>query len=178
MHPEWKCSIFALCRASDCDRSKKFFKALSYLRATGSISDLDDGPEQKELSDKEVTQTISEILGRKKKFDLLITHGPRGEYTRHRRHEEVSKAVQDLWKSGKVLAKNLWLFAYEDGNGTYFPRPAEDANLKFPLPLAIWQKKYQIITEVYGFSSDSWESQTTPKVEAFWDFQYSEKVII
>ena len=34
----------------------------------------------------------------------------------------------------------------------------------------IWQKKYSIITEVYGFGADSFEARTTPHQEAFWIF--------
>ena len=65
------------------------------------MGDLDDGPEQKPLDEKEVESTILELLP-PKHFDLIITHNPTGEYTRHIRHEEVSKAVIKLWHSGKI----------------------------------------------------------------------------
>jgi hypothetical protein len=32
----------------------------------------------------------------------------------------------------------------------------------------IWERKYSLITEIYGFEKDSWEARTTPKSEAFW----------
>jgi len=38
------------------------------------------------------------------------------------------------------------------------------------LPNRIWQRKFDIITEIYGFEKDSWEAETTPKAEAFWKF--------
>jgi hypothetical protein len=39
--------------------------------------------------------------------------------------------------------------------------------VRFELPAKVWGKKYRILTEIYGFAPDSWEAQTTPKVEAF-----------
>jgi hypothetical protein len=33
--------------------------------------------------------------------------------------------------------------------------------------------KYKIITNIYGFATDSWEAQTTPRMEAFWQFHNS-----
>ena len=38
----------------------------------------------------------------------------------------------------------------------------------------VWQKKYSLITDTYGFEKESWEAQTTPKVEAFWQFDKAE----
>jgi hypothetical protein len=34
----------------------------------------------------------------------------------------------------------------------------------------IWQKKYYLMTTQYGYKKDSWEAETTPKAEAFWEF--------
>jgi hypothetical protein len=60
------------------------------------------------------------------------------------------------------------MFAYEDGEKKYLPRPVADADVYVRLPEDIWQKKYEIITDVYGFDADSFEAKTTPKNEAFW----------
>jgi hypothetical protein len=43
------------------------------------------------------------------------------------------------------------------------------------LPDEIWQKKYDIITNIYGFSPESFEAKTTPHEEAFWCFKASQK---
>ena len=37
----------------------------------------------------------------------------------------------------------------------------------------IWLRKYSILREIYGFEKDSWEIQTTPREEAFWQFTSS-----
>ena len=167
MHPEWRCVVYTLCRARDPDRAPKFQKALSEMGASGRMADLDDGPEQRPLSGTEVRQAILDLVGMKD-FDLLITHHPNGEYTRHRRHEETGRAGLSLWAKGKMRAKRLWVFAYEDGQKAYYPRAAKGADIRFALPDAVWKEKYRIMTEVYGFKSNSWEAQTAPGVEAFW----------
>jgi LmbE family N-acetylglucosaminyl deacetylase len=175
IHPEAKWTVVALCRASDRDRSPKFFQALEKLGATGAIGDLNDGPEQLPLATHEVQNAILELLA-SDRFDLIITHGPWGEYSRHIRHEETGKAVMALWNSGRLFSREIWRFAYDDGGGRNLPRPVQDADIRTRLPEEIWQKKYHIITEVYGFSPDSFEAKTTPREESFWRFGTTDSV--
>jgi hypothetical protein len=170
MNPQARWKVVTLCRKTDPDRSPRFFRALEQLNATGQMGDLDDGPEQSPLSGDQVKNTILELLGADE-FDLIITHSPGGEYTRHLRHEETGKAVFALWQTGRLTAKQLWQLAYQDGGGKYPPAAAHDADLKIELPEKIWRKKYDIITNVYGFTADSFEAKTTPRTEAFWCLQ-------
>jgi len=37
----------------------------------------------------------------------------------------------------------------------------------------IWEQKYTLITQTYGFDRTSFEAETTPKSEAFWRFSNS-----
>lgn len=174
-NPAWKCFVVSLCRGSDTDRSTRFFKALKIYHAKGIMGDLDDGPDQNPLEIKDIEQAILNFLPIQK-FDLVITHNPAGEYTKHLRHEEVSKAVTNLWQSGKILARELWTFAYGDDNKKYYPLAAHNASIYTTLPLTIWGKKYKLITETYGFEKESWEAQTTPHAEAFWKFSDPSKI--
>jgi len=169
MHPEANWTIITLCRKSDQERSPKFFRALKKLSATGTMGDLDDSPEQFPLAAREVQNKILELLS-SNRFDLVITHGLRGEYARHLRHEETGKAVMALWESKKLSAKEIWQFAYEDDGGRCLPQPVQGADIYLELPEGIWQRKYNIITKIYGFSPDSFEAKTTPRKEAFWCF--------
>jgi len=168
-NPSWNWFILSLCRGSDPDRAPKFYKVLEMLGAEGTMGDLDDAPEQEPLDEKEVEQTILDLLP-SKHFNLIITHDPSGEYTRHLRHEETGKAVINLWHIGKISADELWTFAYSDGNRKYFPMPIENATLYNKLTKQTWLKKHELITEKYGFEKKSWEAQTTPRTEAYWKF--------
>jgi LmbE family N-acetylglucosaminyl deacetylase len=168
-HPSWQCFIVCLCRGSDADRAPKFREALKELRSEGIIGDLDDGPDQKPLDEKEIQQAILELLPASY-FDLVISHHPEGEYTRHIRHEETGKAVINLWHSGKISAGEFWAFAYEDGNKNYLPRPIETAGIYNVLSKRIWRRKYSIINETYGFKPGSFEATTTPRAESFFPF--------
>lgn len=168
-HPLWKVYIISLCRASDTNRAPKFLEALKVLKAEGRMGDFDDGPDQDPLDDKQVEETILGMLPHKH-FDLIISHNPNGEYTRHLRHEEVSRAVLRLWATGKITGELLWTFAYEDGGKKYSPKPIESASIYRVLTKHIWLRKYLIITETYGFEKNSFEAVTTPRAEAFWQF--------
>ena len=170
--PAWNWFIATLCRSSDRDRAPRFFRALKALGADGKMSDLDDGPEQKPLAENEIQKTILQLLP-PEHFDLIISHNPAGEYTRHLRHEEIGRAVITLWHLGKIPADELWTFAYEDGGKQYLPRPIKTAHIYDTLPEKTWQKKYSIITATYGFEKNGFEAETTPRAEAFWKFTNS-----
>jgi LmbE family N-acetylglucosaminyl deacetylase len=168
-HPQVHWTILALTRESDPDRGPKFFRVIKELNATGRMADLDDSPQQKPLTDANVEETILELLPGHR-FELVLTHGPQGEYTRHRRHEEVSRAVGKLWSNGDLPAGELWLFAYSDKGGQELPRADPNAHLHFDFPDEVWDNKYRLITETYGFSAASWEARVAPRVEGFWRF--------
>ncbi len=175
--PDWDWTLVTLCRGADPDRAPRFRRVLERLGARGAMGDLDDGPDQTPLPPAEVRTAILTLLSRtavqggpSRAFDGVLTHGPRGEYTRHRRHEEVSRAVADLWRSGELAAGRLFLFAYEDGGRAYLPRPRADAHLVETLAETLWRSKRDIITGLYGFGADSWESRAVPREEALWHF--------
>jgi LmbE family N-acetylglucosaminyl deacetylase len=168
-HPSWQCFIVCLSRVNDEDRSTKFYNALKILKSEGIMGALDDGPEQKPLGENEAEQAILNLLPAKH-FDLIISHNPVGEYTKHRRHEEVGIAVIKLWDAGKISTGELWVFAYTDDNKRHYPVAVENANRYRTLMKRIWQRKYRIITETYGFEKNGFEAETTPRAESFWQF--------
>ena len=137
------------------------------LNARGVMGDLDDGPEQKPLSVVQVQDAIMDLLP-SDRLDLVLTHGPWGEYTSHKRHEEVSKAVLALRESERLRAGEVWMFAYDDKGGKRLPQPVIDADVYIRLPEQTWKEKHRIITEVYEHAAESFEAKTTPKDEAFW----------
>jgi len=170
LHPEWSWEVVTLCRASDPDRAPRFARALERLGASGRLGDLDDGPDQAPLDASIVEKTVLSLLSATC-YNFIVTHGDRGEYTRHRRHEETARAVMSLWRSGRLRADALWQFAYDDAEGAQLPRAVEHADRCTALEDNVWAAKYAVITEVYGFAPDSFEARTTPHAEAFWCFK-------
>jgi len=167
IHPHWSTHVATLCRASDADRAPKFAKALTALSASGKMADLDDGPEQRPLPDAAVETALLSALP-ERSFARILTHSPLGEYTRHRRHEEVARAALRLWVSGALRTAELWLFAYDDDRGQRLPEACPAADLGFDLKDEIWCRKLAVMLDCYGFAKDSWEARVTPRREAFW----------
>jgi len=169
-HPEFHWRIVTLCRASDPDRAPKFRRVLEQLGAVGEMADLDDEPGQVPLPGELVQETIARLLAGDS-YSLILTHGPKGEYTRHRRHEECCRSVVELWQSGTIHTQRLWLFAYEDGSRAYLPRVRDDADRTDVLTESVWLEKRRLITDVYGYGTESWETQSVPREEGFWCFE-------
>jgi LmbE family N-acetylglucosaminyl deacetylase len=169
-HPSWAWHVVCLSRADDPDRAPKFRRVVEHLGATGSIGALDDSPAQPSLAGDRVRDTVLSLLPRGR-FDLVFTHGPLGEYTRHRRHEECCRAVVALWQASLLHTDHLCLFAYEDGGGAYAPQVRADADRRYRLSPGTMRRKRDIITRFYGFSDQSWEARITPEVEGFQCFR-------
>jgi LmbE family N-acetylglucosaminyl deacetylase len=162
----WALFIGCACRGSDADRAPKFQRVLKQFQAQGCMADLDDGPDQLPLSDEAVERALFECLP-SRHFDRILTHSPSGEYTRHRRHEEVARAVLRSWLRGTLSAAELWLFAYDDEGGSRLPRALANADIVRELSNELWHRKYRLITRDYGFDPGSWEARVTPSVEGF-----------
>lgn len=174
-HPDARWRIITLCRGSDADRAPKFARVLTEYGATGAMGDLDDGPDQAPLEPAAIENTILSLLD-SRHFDLILTHSPAGEYTRHRRHEETARAVIALLHSNCLSTRELRLFAYEDNSRRQFPKPIPAADVQIELPEAVWRQKYELMTNIYGFGPESWEAKTTPKTESFWRFTEYDRV--
>ncbi|NHJ15213.1 MAG: PIG-L family deacetylase [Candidatus Thorarchaeota archaeon] len=172
-HSDWHWTIVSLCRGSDTDRAPRFVRAVQQLGGVSKIGDLDDGPEQLPLSEVDVQQVVLSLLP-EMHFDLILTHSPHGEYTRHRRHEETGTAVASLWEREVIKAKEVWMFAYEDsgkGGKDDLPKAIKTAHLISYLPEDIWRRKYIIVTDTYGFAPGTYEAYIAMREEAFWCFQ-------
>jgi LmbE family N-acetylglucosaminyl deacetylase len=175
-HPEFRWRIVTLCRAMDGDRAPKFREVLERFGAEGEMADLDDGPQQTPLPVEQVAEAAGRLLAGNS-YDLILTHGPLGEYTWHRRHAECCHGVVELWRSGGIVTKRLWMFAYEDGGRAYLPRVCQDADRRDVLPDDVWAEKRRLILDVYGFGPESWEAQATPREEGFWCFDRAQEAV-
>lgn len=175
-HPSWQWFIVCLCRGSDPERAPRFKRTLALFHAEGIMGDLDDEPEQIPIPAFDIQYLILQLLP-PIHFDLIITHHPAGEYTKHLRHEETSRAVIELWHAHKISATTLWFFAFEDGANTYYPQAVPNASICHRLSRLIWLKKYRLITKTYGFATNTWEALTNPCTESFWQFSDPKKAL-
>ena len=167
MHPETNWTVVTLCRRNDPDRAPRFQKVLKCIGATGTLGELDDGPAQSPLTLSVVQEAVIDQVGCEKS-DLILTHSAAGEYTRHRRHEEVGAAVLSLWDAGELCSRELWAFAYSDTGSDGAVCAIKQADVFSVLPQEIWERKRGLITEVYGFAPDSFETNAALREEAFW----------
>ena len=172
--PSWAPFVWCACRAHDAERAPKFHRVLERLGARGTMADLDDSPEQPPLADEHVEKALLECLPTRH-FDRILTHSPLGEYTRHKRHEDVARAVLRLWLRGALSAAELWLFAYDDQGGSQLPRALENADIRFELSSEVWERKHRLITQDYGFAEASWEARATPRSEGFFRVTTTER---
>ena len=160
---KWKWAIISLCRANDKDRAPKFERACKIYRAKSVISDLDD----EVLQPLELTTVEKKILSvlPEKKYNYIFTHGKTGEYG-HLRHKEIHGAVKSLVRRKKILCKKLLFFSYEKG-ARKFSIPSEKSDIFTFLSSIEYKNKISIITKIYGFSKESFESRSCSKKEAF-----------
>lgn len=165
-NPGWELTIFSLTRKSDPDRAPKFLRVCGELGAKGLIADLDDGPEQKPLPFEDYEKAFSENLP-ERDFDIVVTHSPFGEYTRHLRHEELSRAVSLLQFEGALSARETWFFWYSDRGGKELPAVRSDCDLLISLSDEGFGKKSGLLHDIYGFSKESWEGRALPRQEGF-----------
>ena len=165
-HSDWEWHILSLCRADDADREPRFLQAASELGAFAYMSDLDDSPILAPLS-----PTLIEIRERIRllvpmQWDLILTHGPMGEYTRHPRHEQTHQAIREMAESG-TLTGGLLFFAYDDQGGAGSPKPTPDASVRVSLSDDEFADKRRIVRDIYGFTENSFEYVAAGRVEAF-----------
>ena len=165
-HARWVWHVLSLCRGDDPDRAPRFKRACEELGARAYISDLDDSPGPAVLSPdlREIKERIARIGHRE--FDLIFTHGEKGEYTRHQRHEQTHRAVREMVESG-VLKGELVFFAYEDHGGEARPHPAQDAQIHLRLMVNEYVEKRRILSRIYNFGEGSFELDAAGSVEAF-----------
>ena len=127
-HPEFLWRIVTLCRAADPDRAPRFRRVLQRLGAEGEMADLDDGPDQAPLPVEPSAGDHRPATGWNR---LQPDFDPRPEWASTRGIAGMRSAARpsiELWRSGGIDTRRLWLFAYEDGDRAYLPRVRDDAD--------------------------------------------------
>jgi hypothetical protein len=131
------------------------------------MSDLDDSSPVLETLSPDLAEIKSRIRRLPSpEYDLILTHGSLGEYTRHERHEQVHRAVCEMADAGELQGR-VACFAYVDCAGGCRPRPGDDAEVLVELTSAEYERKQRIIREIYGFEDGSFERSSAGPMEGF-----------
>lgn len=167
----WDWTIFSLCRKNDPDRAPRFMKVCEYYGARGIMSDLDDEI-LKPVSVEFLIGMIRKFL-KEKEFDCIFTHGANGEYG-HLRHKEIHKAVRKMIKDAELKCEKVYYFSYDAGNeiAPHDPRikipvPSDSAEKIIRLEESEYKNKFRLVTEIYGFKKDIFETLSCQRVESF-----------
>ena len=167
----WKWTILSLCRKNDADREPKFMEVCSFYGAEGIISDLDD-EKLKPLQVNEVIKKIKQNL-KKINYNYIFSHGENGEYG-HLRHKEVHQAVKQMAENKELKCDRIYFFSYVPGEKTAphdsklkIPVPDKDSDLLVELNESEYNDKIKIITQIYGFRGNIFETLSCNKKEAF-----------
>ena len=169
-HPEAAWHIITLCRGSDTDRAPKFKKILTAYNAAGAMADIDDGPDQTPLNLADIQEKPSRKICR---TTSTTASSPTAPQANTPATAGTKKPHKPFWtcSSQTVSARPRC--------GCSPIRTTTDRIYRNPYPPRTYtihchrkygRKKYDLITNTYGFSADSWEARTTPKTEAFWTF--------
>ncbi len=157
----WNTTIISLCRKDDKDRSPKFRRVCREYNARCFMSDLED----ETLEDIDIKEVISRLKKySKSSYDYIFTHGDNGEYG-HKRHKDVSKAVNKMFREKQLIAKKIFFFDYKKRANIAVARAKSDKFIK--INNAILQKKKDLIVNTYGFPQKSFEELCCKAEESF-----------
>lgn len=170
-HKDWKWTIFSLCRKNDIDRAPKFMKVCDYYKAEGIMGDLDDEILEP-LPMYIVIEKIKTFL-KDKEYNYIFTHGENGEYG-HIRHKEIHEAVKRMIENHELKCEKLYFFDYTPGT----ERAPHDSELMIPIPNikaeekiklndSEYNEKFRLISQVYGFEENIFETLSCHKLESF-----------
>jgi|SRR3989344_7825179 len=161
-------TIICLCRKNDEDRAPKFTKVCKILNAKCFISDLDDSEQgdYKKISSRDIINRIKQFLKEDTNFDYIYTHNSNGEYG-HIRHVEVHNAVNEILDKKLLSAKKVFFFSYHKDEKTGICNINKNADKFIRLTSNHFNKKKQLIQDVYGFKENSFENKCCKDIEAF-----------
>ncbi|MHC4842736.1 MAG: PIG-L family deacetylase [Planctomycetota bacterium] len=166
MHPETKWTIVTLCGGDDEELKAKFTKAAEQFNAEPVMGDFN--VETEELSSAfQIQKALSKLLFAER-FDVIITHSFWGEYSHTKMASLTAKSVLGMTRTGQLMAKQILQFAYEKKGESLLITPVPESDILIELDEELVEKKFQIITDIYGYSQDTVEVKSISNQETFW----------
>ncbi|MHC4270894.1 MAG: hypothetical protein ACYST2_01115 [Planctomycetota bacterium] len=166
LHPETKWTITALCGGEDSELKTKFTKAAEQFNAEPLIGDFDVGAEQLP-SVFQIQRALGKLMF-SERFDVIITHSFWGEHGQTEMAGITAKSVLGMTRTGQLVAKQILQFAYEKKGESPLISPVREADILVDLDEEIMEKKFNIVTDIYGYSQDTTEVKSISNEETFW----------
>jgi hypothetical protein len=166
LHSETKWTIVAQSGGDDPDLKAKFIKASEGFKAEPLIGGFKIGAE-KLPSVFEVQRALSRLMF-SERFDVIITHSFWGEHGRTEMAGITAKSVLGMTKTGQLMAKQILQFAYDKKPESPLISPVSEADVLIEVDEEIMEKKFGIITDIYGYSQDTIEVKSISNQETFW----------
>jgi hypothetical protein len=168
-NPTWGWHVISVFESSRSTFRKRFFDALERLGATGEVLGFSSSDSPKTPRLKEALASAIQDPG-KAPPALLVTHNPKGECERLPGRDRIGRMLARLWREEQHQVSGLWMFAYEEGSrGRLYA--IDDCDRSVCLPPDILAAKRRILTDVYGFTPDSFVASACPEEEAFHCFR-------
>ena len=166
LHSETNWTILSLCGGQNSDLKTRFIKAAETFGAEPIIGDFQIDTEELP-SQFQVQKEIGKLMF-SERFDVIVTHAVWGEYQHIEMASIAAKSVLNMTRTGQFVAKQTLQFAYEKKQENPLITPVQDADITLELDKDIIEKKFEIITDIYGFSQDTLEVKSISDIETFW----------
>jgi LmbE family N-acetylglucosaminyl deacetylase len=166
LHSEANWTILSLCGGQNPDMKEKFIKAAEIFGAEPIIGDFHVDTEELP-SQFQVQKEIAKLMF-SERFDVIVTHAVWGEYQHIEMASITAKSVLNMTRTGQFVAKQILQFAYEKKQESHLITPVQEADIILELDKDIIEKKFEIITDIYGFSQDTLEVKSISDQETFW----------
>jgi hypothetical protein len=96
----------------------------------------------------------------------VFTHGSNGEYG-HTRHKAVHRTVAQMIRAGELKTREAFFFAYRLDEEKRIAVPQERAHYETKLSRQEWKSKRNVVKNLYGFRSNSFENRSCARNERF-----------
>ena len=176
MHPNWNWRIVSVCQDVNRTQRNRFLASLQQLGSSGFIVNM-SSDSKSDVFGKSTMQNAFRSAMENTSYDVLITHSPSGESRQQVENGYVGEAALSLWQQKELKIGEMWMFAYANGDESSLPSAIETADIVVRLASDMWNRKCDLLRQVYHFTTDSLQVRTAPATEAFWYFDNSDQAM-
>ncbi len=176
MHPNWNWRIVSVCQDINRTQRSRFLESLQQLGSSGFMVNM-SSDSKSDVFGKNTMHNAFRSAMENTSYDVLITHSPLSESRQQVGNGHVGEAALSLWQQKELKIGQMWMFAYANGDESSLPRAIETADIVVRLASDMWNRKCDLLRQVYHFTTDSLQVRTAPATEAFWYFDNSDQAM-